>query len=120
MKVVFYAHCMAIYNTPQEARDIVLLEALGFKVLNPNTRTHSLGYDAYGMAYSETLLLKNPGCDIVAFRALPDGRIPRGVATEIEIAQSNDIPIIELPSCVLGRIINLEQTREYLREVGQR
>jgi hypothetical protein len=36
---IYYAHCMAIYNTPQEARDIDLLETIFSEfnyVVNPN------------------------------------------------------------------------------------
>lgn len=36
MKKVYYAHSLHLYNTPQEKRDIELLEKLGFEVLNPN------------------------------------------------------------------------------------
>src|SRR5690606_7215826 len=33
----YYAHCMAIYGTPAEQRDVATLLALGFQVINPNT-----------------------------------------------------------------------------------
>jgi hypothetical protein len=36
MRTVYYAHCLHLYGTPQERRDVLTLEALGFKVVNPN------------------------------------------------------------------------------------
>ena len=43
--------------------------------------------------------------------------IGAGVFKEI---QSVDVPVIELPSSISRRGLTVEQTREYLREVGQR
>jgi hypothetical protein len=37
----YYAHCMAIYNTVQEDRDVSLLTKLGFEVVNPNGPMHT-------------------------------------------------------------------------------
>jgi hypothetical protein len=59
-------------------------------------------------------------CDVFAFRALPDGSIPAGVAKELGWALEAHKPILELPSNVLRRMISLEATRQYLAEVGQR
>lgn len=130
---VYYAHCQAIYDTPQEKRDVETLEKLGFIVVNPNSPEHvdmvkkiknmpekySMEGIEYGrvMEYFTGLVNK---CDILAFRALPDGAIPAGVAKEIEDARNENKPIIELPSSVLRRVISVDQTREYLKEVGQR
>jgi hypothetical protein len=57
---------------------------------------------------------------VLAFRALPDGTIPSGVAQEIKWAGEAGIPVIELPSAVNRRTLTLDQTREYLKEIGQR
>ena len=59
-------------------------------------------------------------CGAVAFRVLPDGSIPAGVAKEIAVANEVGKPVIELPSGISRRVITVEQTREYLAEVGQR
>jgi len=118
--LVYYAHCKAIYNTPQEERDIRLLEKLGFIVLNPNQSVHQencIDYPDGEMAYFGNLVLR---CDLVAFRALPDGRIPSGVYWELDVAITNGRTIIELPSGIKSREMNLRQTREYLVECGQR
>ena len=126
-KLVYYAHCMAIYNTPQEKRDVELLESLGFDVLNPNAKEHIeevmktqqnklLDKDEIGMLVMEYFSSLVDKCDIVAFRALPDGRIPAGIAKEIKRGNM----VFELPSGILKRTISVEETREYLREAGQR
>jgi hypothetical protein len=37
----YYAHCQSIYGTPQEDRDVALLEAAGFEVVNPRDLRHA-------------------------------------------------------------------------------
>ena len=121
---VYYAHCLAIYNTPQERRDCETLDALGFEVLNPNHPVHDhavaemkrAGKTDY-MDYFTGLVSR---CDAVAFRALPDGRVPSGVALEIDVARQLGKPVFELPSGIRARCIDVAVTREYLAEVGQR
>lgn len=113
----YYAHCLAIYNTKQEERDLETLNRLGFQVLNPNKPEYSQLYQEKGMKVFEELA---KSCDLVAFRGLPDGSIPAGIAKEIKAAQEANKPVIELPSCVLRRELDVEQTREYLKEIGQR
>jgi hypothetical protein len=121
--IVYYAHCIALYNTPQEARDLETLKALGFEVFNPNTpeidekvrRAREVSPN-YMELFREYVM----GADALAFRALPDGRIPSGVVTEIEFALFYDKPVFELPSNLYSRYMALNATRAYLREVGQR
>jgi hypothetical protein len=122
----YYAHCQAIYNTPQERRDVEFLQTLGFEVVNPNTDEHQIAVirirkdclfpaDASKvvMGYFERLVKT---CGVVAFRALPDGRIPAGIVTEIGCG----VPCFELPSGIVRRSIGVEETREFLAEIGQR
>jgi len=59
-------------------------------------------------------------CDALAFRALSSGKIPAGVYKEIMTALEEQIPVIELPSALSQRGLSVEQTREYLREIGFR
>jgi hypothetical protein len=120
---IYYSHCQAIYDSPQEARDIEILERFGFVVINPNSPEHiveaqrlkSEGKNA--MPYFEGLVTS---CDALAFRAMPDSSIPAGIAKEIRTAAEINLPVIELPSQVLRRVLSVEQTREYLTEIGQR
>ncbi len=121
----YYAHCVALYDTTQERRDLRTMETLGWDVLNPNTAEHQRGCEAAraadptsgGMNYFKPLVT---GCDITVFRALPDGAIPAGVAKEIEWAREAGRTVIELPSGLSRRGLTVEQTREYIREVGTR
>ncbi len=117
---IYYAHCLALYNTPQEGRDLSTLYGLGFEVVNPNKEEHQAGYKYIGdtpMGYFTELVLS---CQALAFRALPDGSIPSGVDMEIKAAQKALMPIIELPSACLKRALTYSETKEYLFEVGQR
>jgi hypothetical protein len=117
----YYAHPMSLYGTKQEERDIALLESLGFEVENPNTHAHQEGMWRYGgrpgdprsMEYFRGIAMH---CDVVAFRAMPDGSITAGVADEIRVAKL----VFELPSGIKRRTLTIEQTSETLRECGQR
>jgi hypothetical protein len=117
---IYYAHCMDIYDTPQELRDIKLLESLGFTVINPNQPEHqeSCQDSSPVMDYFFQLTRR---CDALAFRAIAgSSRIPAGVANEIEAAYQYGLPVIELPNTVVGRRMSVEVTRYYLKECGCR
>lgn len=130
----YYAHVLALYGTPQELRDITTLSRLGFEVMNPNDPKIQKACDDFralhGAVTEVTAEHKSvmyeifkpivQGCDALAFRALPDGTISSGVVKEIEMAREISIPVIELPSAITRRALSLSETREYLREVGQR
>jgi len=126
---VYYAHCQSLYNTPQEKRDIIMLLRLEFDVISPNTpevqaacekiKADSMRADPRNevIEYFRRFAVE---CDCIAFRALPDGSISSGVAKEIEYFQKEGKPVFELPSGLKIRPLTLEQTREYMREVGYR
>jgi len=116
--VIYYAHPLSLYNKPQEARDIALLESLGFTVLNPNAPEHEEGYKRLKMEYFRELVVNR--CQALAFRAFPDGSIPAGIAKEVAMAQEAKYPIFELPCGILRRSLSVEQTREVLSEIGSR
>ena len=123
----YYAHAKMLYDTPQEARDLELLrQELNFDVVNPNQPVHqeSCRSDEWmkngpdnEMNYFLCLV---ENCDLVAFRALPDMRIPAGVYREICHAKQLGKPVIELPSSTLTRGLSIELTREYYKECGYR
>ena len=73
-------------------------------------------YEYCGMTY---FLNEVGASDLLCFRALPDGRIPAGVAKEIQCAREHGIPVIELPR-LNGRTMTVEDTREYLMDSGYR
>jgi hypothetical protein len=117
MKTVYYAHCIAIYGTPQEDRDVATLRALGLEVFTPNSEECARGYQALGMEFFRDLVAKQ---DVFAFRAMPDGSIPAGVGRELEWAKLYGKPIIELTSGSRRRLMTIGETREYLKEIGKR
>ena len=124
IKLVYYAHCVALYDSVQEQRDMITLQSLGFSVLNPNhaaidKQVRELK-ESGAEDYMELFRTYVNQCDVFAFRALPDGAIPAGVAKEIQYAIDAGKPIIELPNAIKRRTISLEHTREYLHDVGQR
>lgn len=157
---IYYAHCIAIYGTPQEDRDVTTLMDIfnGAVIINPNspqveekcTRIKEIHAackqgDLFGEAKLKELkatlieidainTFKDAGaavmnlvfeemaksCDLLVFRALPDGSIPAGVYKEMTWAQEAGIPVMELPSNLSRREMTVQATREYLKEVGQR
>lgn len=127
-RTVYYAHFMGIYNTPAESRDVRTLKNLGFEVLNPNTpeiQEEVKDWKAkesfnYPDMFESVFLKRIEGCDVFAFRALPDGRIPSGVYWEMKHAIDHGLSIIELPCGINSRAMDKNETREYLHDIGQR
>lgn len=113
---IYYAHSLNLYDTNQEGRDLHTLNKIG-EVINPNEDEHQIGYKVDGMDYFKELIGK---CDLLAFRAHPDGSIPAGIFKEINFAKENFTPILEIPSGITRRELTVGQTREYLKEVGLR
>lgn len=122
---VYYAHCKAIYGTPQEERDIELLEVLGFEVVNPNDAKLDALYKEFKLRRPDDdpmffWRLQVHDCDALAFRALPGGELPAGVLAEIEQARHEKKPVFELPTFYNRRKLTVEETRAYLAEIGER
>jgi hypothetical protein len=120
----YYAHCLQLYGTIQETRDVILLSSLGFEVVNPNNTEVQEACKKFEakkenpMEYFRRFVRE---CDLIAFRSLYDGRIPSGVALEVSWFQEANKPVIELPSGIKSRsLMTYEQTVEYLCEIGQR
>lgn len=125
---VYYAHFMGIYNTPQESRDILTLERLNLEVVNPNHPDIQKEVDdfkkdtekEYMDMFEEVFFKRVRDCEVFAFRGLPNGKIPGGVAKELEVAKEEGKIIIELPCSTISRSMDGPETREYLRDMGQR
>lgn len=116
-KKAYFAHCKQQYGTLQEARDQALLSNLGFDVVNPADKCWEARWKEHDMAAKDLFAAE---CDLIVFRGLPGGKIPQGVFKEIAAFRKLGKPVLELPSSILEREQTLEQTREYLAEIGQR
>lgn len=117
MKNIYYAHSIAIYGTKQEARDVEIIKRVfpDDSIINPNTPDVQSQYHG-DMDIFKSIVQK---CGIFVFRALPNGKIPAGIAKEIECATDVNIPIIELP-CFTERTMTVDDTRQFLKETGVR
>ena len=126
---------MSLYDTPQESRDIALLESLGFEVVNPNDsmikaeveriKFHAIDQKLSKDEVSEKIMkffFKSiiPKCDVLAYRAFVDQKIGAGVWGEINCAQQLKLPVIELPTLTVGRVLDIKETRNYLTLMGER
>ncbi len=114
---VYYAHPLETYGSGIERTDTATLLALGLNVFNPNNTVSEVLY--LRRKDFNVFLEMVAQCDALAFRAHPDGGIPAGVAKEVAYAMAIQLPIIELPCGITRRSLTVEETREWLREVGQ-
>lgn len=119
----YYAHCLAIYDTEQERRDIDTIRKLGFECVSPNTHEVQEAVDAIRkdggdvMEYFRRYVLD---CDLIIFRALPGTAIPGGVAKEIAFFMEANKPVIELPTFSMRQKLDHLESVIYLQEAGQR
>ena len=111
---IYYAHPIWTYGTKQEQRDLDLLKNIfpNGEIINPNSKENEELYKLQGMELFTNLV---DSCDIVVFRACPGGKIPAGIWKEIN---RNKI-LIELPS-LLDREMSVENTRNFIKEIGYR
>lgn len=119
----YYAHCQAIYGTPQEERDQETIRNLGYEPIAFGLEIQEAADKAKKDGFNpmrEVFFPLVETSEVLFFRALPDGRVPAGVMGEIIEASRLNIPVLELPSGLMSREMSIEQTREYLREIGQR
>lgn len=123
-KVIYYAHSVGIYGSEQEKRDIELLKSLGFVVVNPNESWIEDNVRAAKAKDPDNIMKVFDGildkCDGLAFRSHPDMKIGRGVWYEINYIRNQNKFIIELPNLISTRALSLEDTREYLKILGNR
>lgn len=117
MKKLYYAHAICIYNTQQEVIDLEIISKIfnNYEIINPNSDYVKDNYKG-DMNFFKDIVQE---CDLLVFRALPNGKIPSGIAKEISYADEKEIISIELP-CYTGRIMSVEDTRQFLKEIGAR
>ena len=114
---IYYAHPITTYDSKQESLDLITLNALGFTVINPNSSENEELYKTQGMDLFLNLVSQ---CDAFCFRSFPDGSIPSGISKELNKALELKLPIIELPNSILKRSLDINQTWEYLLNVGRK
>ena len=109
---IYYAHPVNIYDTIQEKEDLDFLKLLfpNDEIINPNTIEHDKAYKEQGMPYFFAIIVEE--INVIAFRALPTGKISAGVMGEIRVGLSNGVSIIELPY-FKDRGLSVNETRNY-------
>lgn len=113
----YFARPISNYDTNQDVRDIQLLTALGFEVINPNKQTLEEAYKKQGMdVFYEAM----KDADVIAFRSFPDLKISAGVVGEISKAVEQGKLVIELPTITESRKLSVDETRQYLHYLGKR
>lgn len=117
MKKAYYARPLSLYGTPQEERDKATIRALGFEPIEINKPEIQAAAAEQGMAPFESLVKQ---ADALFFRAFVDGAIGAGVIKEIAWAVEGGMPAVELPGRIEIRALSVDETRLYLRELGQR
>ena len=119
----YYAHTMISYGSTIEQDDIKLLENLGFLVINPNSEIIQSNFETYKQKYGSDSPMEYfkkviDECDIVIFRALPHGKIPSGIADEVQHALDHHIPVLELPVNTKKRMMSYSETKDYYITLG--
>jgi len=120
-RLCYYAHSKHLYGSAQEERDIEAIEkAFDCDVLDPNLAYYERKCKEWDnpMDYFTEVLV--PRCDFLVFRSTPDMSITAGVFQEIIKMQSLGRPVFELPSSITMRGMTVEQTREFLEQIGYR
>lgn len=113
----YYARPKNLYGSPQEKRDIALIQQLGYEVIDFMKPEIQEAAKTQGMTVFEPLVKR---ANALFFRAFPSGDISAGVGFEIQVAEENHIPVLELPFQLPRRILSVDDTRLMLAELGQR
>ena len=126
MKKAYYAHCMADYDTPREEEDIKTIKEMGFKVENPNCKKHKSVVaemkrnGAKGYQIMEYFISVASKCDVIIFRALPDGSISAGVHKEIMSFVDAKRPVAELPTMQTRKAMSIRDTCIHINSTKRR
>lgn len=120
---VYYAHPMSLYETKIEKIDLLTLMNLGYEIINPSDQSvidccnkyKDINGNENIMNFFKNIIIN---CDCLAFRSFINGKIPSGVAIEIEYAKELNKPIFELPCLLTNRYLTHEETKQYLLELG--
>ena len=115
----YYARPISVDDTPQEQRDHELIKKLGYEPypIGEVKKEILSRYKKEGMEVFKEVVLES---DCIIFRSFPDGSIGAGVMREIIWAQEAGIPVVEFPRKLPRRYLSVDDTREMLKELGQR
>jgi len=102
---LYYSHDEETYGTEQEDTDLNMMGNLGINVDNPNSpdvqeRIRILkecGRESEIPAFIDSLIDR---CDGVIFRDLDDGTRPAQVTADIAKSQTDNKPVLQLPTLV--------------------
>jgi hypothetical protein len=115
---IYYARPISLYNTKQDQRDLEMLDAISdWIVVNPNKEELQDRYKKEGM---DVFLQAMNDCDGLVFRSFQDGKISAGVKKEIDKAIELGMFVFELPTITSTRVLSVDDTREYLKLLGNR
>lgn len=115
---IYFARPISCYGNKQDQRDIEMLTDMGFTVFDPAKEDElQAKYKKHGM---DVFIKAAAQCDGIAFRCFLDGKIGAGMWAEIEVAIQNNKFVIELPSAMGARVLDVTTTREYLKLSGHR
>ena len=115
---IYYARPISLYGSKQEERDLLELKKIhNADIVNPDKKELAERYKIEGM---DVFLQAVTDCDALTFRSFQDGSISAGVAKEIDKAKELGKLVFELPTITSKRILSVEDTREYLKLLGNR
>jgi len=119
---VYYARPISLYGTKQEERDIKLINSIRdgnvwWQLVNPNKEELQERYKTEGM---DVFFEAMKDCDGLVFRSFQDGKISAGVKKEIDKALEMGKFVFELPTITSKRVLTVDDTREYLKLIGNR
>lgn len=115
----YYARPISVDGTPQAVRDKELICAMGYEPY-PLGAELDEALEEYREIGMKAFCFCVKRCDLLVFRAFPDGSIGSGVAKEIAWAVEFGIPVVEFPRQVERRTLSTKQTKDMLSELGQR
>ena len=118
VQVAYYARAVHLHGTGQEGRDLKALRALGYQVVDRGGsvegRVQPIAVDINPAQMARTM----NQCQVLMFRAFPDGSIPAGVANEIQCAMTHEVPVLEFPVRMGSRFLDMHATNAFLSQSG--
>lgn len=132
--LMYYAHPMSYYGTPEEFADMKLIKEAGWTPIQPNASAFDDGVKrekAAGRGGMEPFLAAVRASDAIAVRAFRDGKLGAGVAGELLQAIIFGKEVYELapgpsgtqrlakvynPRGLLTGVLTVDETRRRIRE----